>query len=127
MNQDPVNQQPDQIQTPPSQPTTPPVVTQPITTDGSKKMAIWALVLSIVGLLTGIVFFVSAPLALTALILAIVTLAKHKQGKGMGIAAIIISSIALIMIPFWLVVGIASYSVISEEAQPSSVQTVDSY
>jgi len=62
---------------------------------GSKGMAVTALVLSIVGAVTSLVL-VGVPLAIVALILGIVALARRLNGKGMSIAAVIISSISLL-------------------------------
>ncbi len=60
---------------------------------GSKGFAITALVLSIVNIVC--CFFALTPLFATlALIFAIISLAAHKGGKGMAIAAIILAGIA---------------------------------
>ncbi|MFP3394577.1 hypothetical protein SB782_38035, partial [Brevibacillus sp. SIMBA_076] len=60
-----------------------------------KGMAVTALVLSIVGAGTSLVL-VGVPLAIVALILGIVALARRLNGKGMSIAAVIVSSISLL-------------------------------
>ncbi|MDO5750141.1 MAG: DUF4190 domain-containing protein [Rothia sp. (in: high G+C Gram-positive bacteria)] len=66
----------------------------------SKGLAIAALVVGIIAFLTGLVPFLGGVLALVGLILGIVALVKVKKGtaagKGMGITAIVLSSLALI-------------------------------
>ena len=65
-----------------------------------KGLAIAALVVSIIAFLTGLAPFLGGVLALVGLILGIVALVKVKKGtaagKGMGITAIVLSSLALI-------------------------------
>ena len=62
---------------------------------GSKGLAITALVLAIIGAVTSLAF-IGVPLAIVALILGIVALARRANGKGMSIAAVIVSSISLL-------------------------------
>jgi hypothetical protein len=66
-------------------------------------MAITALVLAIVGMLTSLLF-IGFPLAIVALILGIVALARRLDGKGMSVAAIVISAITLLWGVFLLVI-----------------------
>lgn len=74
----------------------------PSTATGSKALAITALVLAIVSVVIGLAWFIAAPLAIVAIILSIVALAKHANGKGQSIAALIVSGISLIFfVPFW--------------------------
>ncbi len=68
-------------------------------TTSSKKMSIWAFVLSIVAFVTGLLLFISIPLAIVSLILAIMALVKHRPGKGLSIAAVIVSGLAILLIP----------------------------
>jgi hypothetical protein len=68
-------------------------------------MAITALVLAIVGMLTSLLF-IGFPLAIVALILGIVALARRLDGKGMSVAAIVISAITLLWGVFLLVIEV---------------------
>lgn len=61
--------------------------------NGSKGMAVAALIFGILGMLCCCLGF---PFAIVGLILAIVVLAKHKAGKGLAIAGLITSLITLI-------------------------------
>lgn len=81
------------------------------------KLALWALILSIVGLVTGFIFFLSAPLALAALIMSIIALKKHASRKGMSIAALIMSIVTLVIIvPLAAIITLVAYNGITERA-----------
>lgn len=122
----PVNEQP---QTPPADmpaQSAAPVATEnldsPIAastpvTQGSKAMAVWSLVLAIIGFLTGLLFFISAPLAIIALILGIIVLAKKRSGKGLAIASVIVAGITLLMLPFTMAIVFTAYNGVQEKAQ----------
>lgn len=73
----------------------------------SKALAITALVLALVSVLIGIAWFLAAPLAIAAVIMGIIVLAKNMAGKGMGIAALATGSVSLLLfIPFWFAVTV---------------------
>lgn len=75
----------------------------------SKTMAIIALVLSIIAFL-GICFCIGLPFGIAALIISIIVLAKKKNGKGMAIAATIISSIAVLISAIMVAVIVPMYN-----------------
>lgn len=86
---------------------------------GSKAMAIWSLALAILSFVVLLFFFIAGPLALAALVLGIIVLVKHKPGKGLGIAGIVVSTITLISIPFIIMLTLVAYTGISEKAKES--------
>ena len=90
---------------------------QPVAGEGSKALAIWSLALSIMALLTLLLFFISGPLAITALVLGIIALAKRKPGKGLSIAGVVISGITLVLLPFALAIALVAYGGVSEKAR----------
>lgn len=94
---------------------------QPVT--GSKALAIWALVIAIIATVIGIFWFVAIPLALVGLILAIVVLVKKKAGKRIGIAALIVASLALLAAPLWILMSLAIYNGVTERANELVQQT----
>lgn len=104
-------------------PTPQPVIvpTNPIAS-GSKTMAIVALILSIVGFLTGLLY-IGFALALAGIILGIVGLVKHKPGKGLNIASIIISGLCLLSLPIVLGITLASYNGITNRAKQVQQQS----
>ena len=66
----------------------------------SNGLAVAALVMAIVGIVLGIIPFASflgVPLALTAIVLAIVSLAKRRSRRGMSIATLIVAGIGTII------------------------------
>ncbi|NLC17767.1 MAG: DUF4190 domain-containing protein [Clostridiales bacterium] len=67
--------------------------------NGGYGMAVASLVLGIFGVLFGCcsVWFINIPAAIAALILGIMSIRNKKAGKGMAIAGIILSSIALVI------------------------------
>lgn len=77
-----------QYQQPQNQPITPPV----------SNLAIASMVLGIVSFLLDCIIFISIPTAIISLVLGIISLKEKKGGKGLAIAGIIISSIALLFI-----------------------------
>jgi hypothetical protein len=89
--------------------------------NSSKTMAILSMVLAIVGFLTGLIFFVSIPLAIAALVLGIVALAKHKQGKGMSITGVVVAGVILLLAPFTLGAVIVAYGGITNRANESAI------
>lgn len=99
-----------------------PTTAQPVTTagGGSKAPAIVALVLGVISLITVGVFFVSLPLAIIAVILAIIALVKRRPGKGLAIAGLITGGIAVLLFPIVLMITMAAYQGISERAQEAA-------
>lgn len=90
---------------------------------GSKAMPIWSFVLAILGFLTGLLFFISGPLALAALILGIIALKKHKPAKGLSIAGVVISVITLLFLPVSMAIFFAAYNGVAEKAKSSLEQS----
>lgn len=94
-----------------------PAAAQPVASS-KKGLAITALVLSIIGAVIGVAWFVAAPLAIIAIILAIVSLVKRRGGKGMSIASLIVGGVALfIFVPFWAFLTLVAYGGIQDEAR----------
>lgn len=94
----------DQVQSPtPASPT--PLTTNQISVDtqkqtnGSKALAASSLVLAITAFLTGFLFFIAAPLAVTAVILAIAAIVKQRPGKRMAIVSLVVAGITLLLLP----------------------------
>lgn len=66
----------------------------------SKGLAITSLILGIIALLLVLIWFISVPTAIVALVLGIVYLVKRKGikgGKGMAIAGIVLGAVALLV------------------------------
>lgn len=63
---------------------------------GGRGLAIASLVLGIVSSVFFCAYVISIPAALTGLVLGIISLAKHREGKGMAIAGLILSAIGLL-------------------------------
>jgi hypothetical protein len=88
----------------------------------SSALPIWALILSILGIVTGIVVFLSIPLALVALILGIVALKKRATRKGMSIASIVISAFTLVVIvPIMLFITLVAFNGVTDVANRAVV------
>lgn len=64
---------------------------------GSKGMAIASMVLGILALVTCICYCPAIPFALISIILAIIVLAKRKNGKPFAITGIVTSAIAVVV------------------------------
>ena len=83
-----------------------------------KGLAIAALVVSIIAFLTGLMPFLGGVLAIVGLVLGIVALVKVKKGtgsgKGMGITAIVLSSLALLTSIVISIVAIIGISMIDD-------------
>lgn len=62
----------------------------------SKALAVVGLVLSILAFICCLCYCLSIPFGIAAIIIAIIVLVKKKPGKGMGIASIILSALALL-------------------------------
>lgn len=105
-----------------------PVVAAPIAAvSGKKGLAIAALALSIVSVLLGVVWFIAAPLALTAIILAIVSLVKKHGGKGMSIAGLIVGGVSLlIFVPFWAFVSLVGLAGLQDAADDAVIESQSS-
>jgi len=67
--------------------------------NGSYGMAVASLVLGIFGVLFGCcsMWFINIPAAIAALVLGIMSIRQKKAGKGMAVAGIVLSSIALLI------------------------------
>lgn len=89
---------------------------------GSQALSTWSLVLGIIALVLAIVFFVSIPTAIVAVILGSIVLVKHRPGKGKALAGIITGGIALLVIPIFLVITLVAFNGISNTAKDSSLQ-----
>lgn len=63
----------------------------------SKGMAITSMVLGIIGMVCCCIPFLDLILSVTALVLGIVCVTKHKPGKEMAIAGIVLGSIGTIL------------------------------
>lgn len=87
----------------------------------ASKLGLWSMILGIGSLVLALLFFVSLPAAIAAIILGIMTLVKHRPGKGMAIAGIITGGLALLVIPILLTITIAAYNGVTEKAK-SAVQ-----
>ena len=83
-------------------------------------MAVWSLVLAIIAFFTGLLIFISGPLALIALILGIIVLVKKRAGKGLAIAGVVISGFLLVTLPFTLAIMLTAYNGVQEKAQQNA-------
>ena len=96
------------VPSPAVRPVTPPT--------GSSGLATWSLVMGLVSLFLFPTSPVSGPLAI---IFGAVSISKRRPGQGMSVAGIVMGILALIMLPFWLIMGMGawtSYKVIGNEA-----------
>lgn len=78
-------------------------------TETPSGMAIAGMVLGILSMLCCCIWYVSAILAILALVFSIITVAKNKPGKGMAIAGIVCGAIGLIM-AIVVVIGVIGYT-----------------
>lgn len=65
--------------------------------EGSIALAVVGLILSILALIGGICYCVAIPFGIAGIIISIIVLAKKKKGKGMGIAGVIMSALAILI------------------------------
>ena len=65
---------------------------------GGQGMAIAGMVLGIVSLVCCCLGWIAAVMAITSLVLSIITLVQHKPGKGMAICGIVCAAISLVLI-----------------------------
>jgi len=72
-------------------------------------LAVASLALGITSLVGFLMFFISFPLAIVAVILGIVSLVKYKKGKGLAIGGIV-TSVITIVVYFVVIVGIINSS-----------------
>jgi len=85
------------------------------TPQGKTKLALWSLILGIVSAALAVIFFISVPAAIIAIIFGIVALVKQHPGKGKSIAGIITASFALlVLIPISAIVALGAIAGISE-------------
>lgn len=101
------------VSTAPSGPPPPPApgayaapATRPAPT-GSSALAIWALVM---GLLSLFLFPTSPITGPLAIIFGAVAISRRRPGQGMSVAGIIMGILALIMLPFWLIMGAGAWT-----------------
>ena len=99
-----------------SQPTEQPVPTAPVVVapttaapTSSKGLAIASLVVGVIGFLTGFLG-IGILLGLIAVILGIVSLAKHKGGKGQAITGIVFGALALFLGPIAMAITMSTYA-----------------
>lgn len=118
--------EPTPLQPTPITPSTPVAHPDPtgVPASKSKGLAITALVLAIVSVVIGLLWFIAAPIAIVAIILAIVSLAKQAGGKGRSITAIVIGGISLtVFVPFWALVSLILLSGIQQASQEYQIET----
>jgi len=85
------------------------------TPQGKSKFALWSLILGIVSAALAVVFFISIPAAIVAIVLGIVALVKQHPGKGKSIAGIITASFALlVLIPISAIITLGVIAGVSE-------------
>jgi len=100
-----------------AQPTTPPSTptVAPIATPVKSMLALWSMILGIVSIVLALVFFISIPAAIVAIILGIVALSKHRPGKGKSLTGIITGGVALfVVIPISFVIAISAINSLQE-------------
>lgn len=78
-------------------------------TETPSGMAIAGLVLGILSMVCCCIWYVSAILAILALVFSIITVVKNKPGKGMAIAGIVCGAIGLVM-AIVVVIGVIGYT-----------------
>jgi hypothetical protein len=100
----------------PVQPDQTPAAPQQLTPEKPHKLALWSLILGIAALVLALIVFISVPAAIIAIIFGILTLVKHRPGKGLALAGIITGGAALIFIPIVVALAVVSYNGISEKA-----------
>lgn len=83
----------------------------------TKRTGVAALILAITSLVLGIVWPISLPLAIIAIIMGIMSLAKKRESKKLNLVAVIISGITILLFPLWLLFSIAMYGGILEAAK----------
>lgn len=83
----------------------------------TKHTGVAALILAITSLVLGIVWPISLPLAIIAIIMGIMSLAKKRESKKLNLVAVIISGITILLFPLWLLFSIAMYGGILEAAK----------
>jgi Tfp pilus assembly protein PilE len=123
------------ISQPPTQPTQPIEPVQPLSTvqpipsgqsstsvAGSKGLAITALVLGIIGFLTGGIG-IGIVLGFIAIILGIISLVKHQPGKGLAITAIVLGALAVVIGGILFLITMVAYNGIQERALNASLKS----
>ena len=88
-------------------------------------LAIASMVVSIVGLVLSAVF-IGGLIGLVGLILAIVSLAKKKAGRGFAIAGVIIGAVAIISGVLFGLITIVAYDGIQQRARESQQKSLES-
>ncbi|MBC7564745.1 hypothetical protein H7100_00720 [Candidatus Saccharibacteria bacterium] len=128
MNEAPAPQTPQpnpSPQTTPATQPTPQLGQIPVAPHGSQTLSTWSLILGIVSVVLAVIFFISIPAAIVAIILGAMALAKHRPGKGKSIAGIVMGGIMLLVIPFLVVIALAAYNGITEKANEINKTAVE--
>jgi len=92
----------------------------PVQPNQPKGLAIASLVLGILGFLTGWLV-IGVLLGLIAVVLGIVSLVKHREGKGLAIAGIITGSIAVIFGGIFSLITLTAYVGIQDRAKTNAL------
>ena len=80
-------------------------------------LAIASLVLGILAFISGFFWFLAAPLGITSLALGIISLVKKMGGKGMAIAGVVLSAIALVFTTMISLVALAALPSLQENTR----------
>ena len=98
----------------PQQPYQPTIIVGEREQKGGSNLAVTSLVLGILAILLSILlfwaFYIAFILGVIGLIMGIVSIAQHREGKGLAVAGIITSSIGLLIslvIGFLIILGLA--------------------
>jgi hypothetical protein len=93
--------------TSPQAPITPPVQQVVVAApQGGKGFAITSMVLGIISVVICLIWPVSIPLAIIAVVFAIIALVKRRPGKGMSIAGLVTGGVTLLIMGSILLVGL---------------------
>lgn len=100
------------------------------TPQGSQTLSIWSLILGVVALALALVFFISIPAAIAAIVLGIIVLTKHHPGKGKAMIGVITGGVAFLAIPILIAFTVIAFNAVNDrahETQQASLQrSVDS-
>ncbi len=98
----------------PQQPYQPTIIVGEREQKGSSNLAVTSLVLGILAILMSIflfwAFYIAFVMGAIGLIMGIVSIAQHREGKGMAVAGIITSAIGLLIslvLGFLIILGLA--------------------
>ena len=82
-------------------------------------LAVAALIVGILAFLSGFFWFIAIPLALAGLVMGIISLVKKMGGKGMAVAGVILSAIALLFASIFALVTIVFVAAAPEAIEQS--------